>query len=404
MAAKKEILIFSALGALAVLLIIFFNFSESPILRYRPLKLSLEIDSGVLMQGDLLHDRLVGDMLTETQVFPILKTFGETFNMRSCKAGDRYEIARNKNKDFVYFKYWTDPLDYYLIQKETQAYTVKKESISVKKIIMGASGNIETSLWEAMISKGVPPEVAVSLTDIFAWQIDFLTEPRKGDSFMIIWERSIGENGFVKDGKIISALYRGEEVGPQAAILFNNHYYDSDGRSLQKQFLKAPLNYRRISSFFTYHRFHPILKISRPHLGIDYVAPKGTPIVSIGEGTVISKGYMGGNGNLLIIRHNSIYSSTYGHLSGFARGLRVGSRVAQGQLIGYVGSTGLSTGPHLDFRVKKYSQPINFLKLKLDPLKNIEKKEMPEFEQTKKESLRVLSLAKSKDGKARQIK
>jgi len=352
-------------------------------------------DSYTLSSGDILSNCLTENGVPETITYCVMKTFGETFNLRLCRAGDRYEIGRRRNNEFVYFRYWTNPFEFYTIQKiSADSYTLKKEKVELKKTIMGADGRIETSLWEAMQAQGIPGELIVKLTDIFAWQIDFLTEPRKGDVYKLVWERQVGKKGLFVDGKILGATYRGKESGINFAFYFDGCYYDQNGKSLEKMFLRAPLNYRRISSYFSLRRFHPVLRIFRPHYGIDYAAATGTPIVSIGDGIVIFKGWKCGYGNFVSIRHNSVYTSGYGHLSRYGKGIKNGMKVRQGQVIGYVGMTGLATGPHLDFSIKKNGKPINFLALKFPSRQDVNKKDMPAFEKLKKNIIRQLALTK----------
>lgn len=350
-----------------------------------------EVEFFSFSPGDSLYDCLSAQGLPDTVIYPVVKTLSETFDPRRCKPGDRYRIEWTENREFSCFEYWPDPQYYYVVRFDGETYSLKKEQLQLRKSIIGAGGRIETNLWEAMRGQGISPDLIMRLTDIFECNIDFLTEPRKGDIYRLIWERYSGENGLVIEDKILGAMYRGEEAGVNLAIFFNGHYYDSDGKALERQFLRAPLNYRRISSYFSYRRFHPILRYFRPHLGIDYAAPAGTPVVSIGDGTVVFKGWKGANGNLVMVRHDSVYTSSYGHLSRFGKGIRSGVRVKKGQVIGYVGMTGLATGPHLDFRVKKYGTPINYLRLKFPPLKSIEKKDMPAFEETKKAAFKLLS-------------
>lgn len=249
------------------------------------------------------------------------------------------------------------------------------------KDIIGIKGEINTSLWDTMINHGISPKVILDFADIFAWQIDFLTECRDDDFCRLILKKSNGSY------EILAAQYNGRETGTHTAIKFKDEYYDIKGDSLKKFFLKAPLNFRRISSYFSYRRFHPILKYYRPHLAVDYAAPSGTPAVSVGDGTVIYKGWKGQTGKVVIVKHNSIYTTTYGHLSRFDKKIKKGKFVKQNQIIGYVGATGLATGPHLDFRISKYGKPVNFLKLKFPPNIKIDKKDIPEFKNIKKDLL-----------------
>lgn len=248
-----------------------------------------------------------------------------------------------------------------------RAYEFNKP-VSIKRHY--AEGTITSSLWNVMKEKGADPLLALKLSDVFAWQIDFF-DVKEGDSFRLMYDvayiddttalsiASIGGAVFTHQGKAFTAI-----PFTQDSVF---EYFDLEGNSLRKAFLKAPLDFFRITSRFSNARFHPILKRYRAHHGVDYAAPVGTPVKSIGAGTVVAKGYMGGGGNTLKVKHNSVYTTSYMHLSRYAKGIQVGSRVEQGQVIGYVGSTGLSTGPHLDFRVYKNGQAINPLQMEAPP-------------------------------------
>ena len=248
-----------------------------------------------------------------------------------------------------------------------RAYEFNKP-VSIKR--HSAEGTITSSLWNVMKEKGADPLLALKLSDVFAWQIDFF-DVKEGDSFRVMYDvayiddttalsiASIGGAVFTHQGKAFTAI-----PFTQDSVF---EYFDLEGNSLRKAFLKAPLDFFRITSRFSNARFHPILKRYRAHHGVDYAAPVGTPVKSIGAGTVVAKGYMGGGGNTLKVKHNSVYTTSYMHLSRYAKGIQVGSHVEQGQVIGYVGSTGLSTGPHLDFRVYKNGQAINPLQMEAPP-------------------------------------
>jgi murein DD-endopeptidase MepM/ murein hydrolase activator NlpD len=219
-------------------------------------------------------------------------------------------------------------------------------------------------------SQGADPLLAIKIADVYAWQIDFF-DVKEGDAFRVLYDVAyIDDTTALNISSIQGAIFthQGKEF---TAIPFTQdsvfEYFDPEGKSLRKAFLKAPLDFFRITSRFSNARFHPILKRYRAHHGVDYAAPVGTPVKSIGAGTVIAKGYMGGGGNTIKVKHNSVYTTTYMHLSKYAKGLQVGSHVQQGEIIGYVGSTGLSTGPHLDFRVHKNGQPINPLQMEAPP-------------------------------------
>jgi murein DD-endopeptidase MepM/ murein hydrolase activator NlpD len=234
----------------------------------------------------------------------------------------------------------------------------------------------------------------MSMADVFECQVDFATDLRAGDDFKVYFEYAVKGGRRAGKGRILAAELTVNGQSHRAYYYSypegGGAYYDDKGRSMARRFLRAPLNYRRISSSFSYKRFHPILKIYRPHLGIDYAAPTGTPVSAIGSGKVSYVGWKGGYGRYVEIRHDRTYKSTYAHLSRYANGVRAGSRVTKGQVIGYVGSSGLSTGPHLDFRFYKNGKAINFLKTKFPHSKSIPESEVPDFEKVRKQYIAVL--------------
>ena len=244
------------------------------------------------------------------------------------------------------------------------------------------SGTVNVSLWETMIEKETSPLLAVEMSHIFGWSVDFFGI-QKGDEFKLIYAQEFVEGKPMNNYRIHAASFRasGNLV---YAIPFTQDgeelFYNIDGNSLEGAFLKAPLDFYRITSKFSNSRMHPVLKRRRAHHGVDYAAPVGTPVYAIGNGKVIDKGYQAkGGGNYVKIRHNSTYTTTYMHLSKFAKGLKVGDMVKQKQVIGYVGSTGLSTGPHLDFRVHEKGKPINPLTIKSQPKKPISEENREAF-------------------------
>lgn len=231
-------------------------------------------------------------------------------------------------------------------------------------------GTLNSSLWNVIKNQGGDPQLAMKIADVYAWQIDFF-DVKDGDAFKVIYDVAyIDDTTALNIDKIYGAVFTHQRKDFTAIPFVQDsvfEYFDPDGNSLRKAFLKAPLDFFRITSRFSNARFHPILKRYRAHHGVDYAAPIGTPVKSIGAGTVIAKGYQGGGGNFIKVKHNSVYTTTYMHLSKFAKGLQVGKHVQQGEVIGYVGSTGLSTGPHLDFRVHKNGQAINPLNMEAPP-------------------------------------
>lgn len=281
-----------------------------------------------------------------------------TFCMQDSAAQIRYLAFAKTKTDYAVIDLTGDTVS---ASEFNKPITLKRQYVE---------GTINSSLWNVLQSKGVDPLLAINISDVFAWQIDFY-DVKEGDSFRVLYDIAyIDDTTALNIDRIQGAVFthQGKNF---VAIPFTVdsvlEYFDTEGNSLRREFLKAPLDIFRITSRFTNARFHPILKRYRAHHGVDYAAPVGTPVKSIGAGTVIAKGYQNGGGNFLKVKHNSVYTTTYMHLSKFAKGIRVGSRVGQGEVIAYVGSTGLSTGPHLDFRVYKNGEPINPLKMTAPP-------------------------------------
>ncbi len=352
----------------------------------------------IISEGDTLSQALDTLELPSKAQKEIIQNLNTLFNPKYSKPGDSFEIAidTSLNPTWKSFSYYPSGEEYYSLKSSTSGIIeTKKFTRSQRKEKGSAAGAINSTLWEAMSSKHIDPELIMDFADIFASHIDFLTEPRQGDKFKIIYEKTILDNGKIIHRQILGAQYIAQEKD-LTAILFahpdgTKGYYSPDGKSLQSAFLRAPLQYRRISSYFTTRRYHPIFKIFRPHLGIDYAAPQGTPVSSIGNGTVIFAGWKGGNGNFIEIRHPNGFVSYYGHLSRIAKGIRPGAKVARGSVIGNVGMTGIATGPHLDFRVKKNGSFINYLKLKIPSITKIKKTEEADFKILKQETYRQLA-------------
>jgi len=273
--------------------------------------------------------------------------------------------------------------EFLLIERDPDGNMVaKKDELPHETREVVVSGTIENSLYEDALKAGADSQAVVALTEIFAWDIDFASDIHKGDTFNLLSEMLYVEGVPVKTGKLLGAQMKNGGKN-YSAIYYEGKggkgYYDEKGRSLKKTLLKSPLRFRRITSTFSRGRFHPILKRYRPHHGVDYGAPVGTPIESAGSGVVKHAGWKGGYGNYIEIKHSSGYSTAYGHLSRIGKGIRAGAKVDQGQVIGYVGSTGISTGPHLHYEVKVAGRLINPLSVKSLPGVSISKKEMQQF-------------------------
>jgi murein DD-endopeptidase MepM/ murein hydrolase activator NlpD len=248
-------------------------------------------------------------------------------------------------------------------------FRAEKIAIPYEKRERNLGGIIENNLYEALGNDGESALLAYALSDIFSWDIDFTTDLRKGDNFRLVVEELWLGGGFNRFGEVLAAEFVNDGTTYRAfryeAPDGRTGYYDEEGKSLKRSFLKAPLNYRRISSGFSRRRFHPILKIYRPHHGVDYVAPRGTPVSALGDGTVRFAGWKGANGKLVVLSHPMGYKTYYGHLSRIARGIRPGVRVRQEEVIGYVGSTGRTTGPHLHFQMNRHGRLLNPLTVNL---------------------------------------
>jgi murein DD-endopeptidase MepM/ murein hydrolase activator NlpD len=337
---------------------------------------SFRIDTFVVKDGETLGGMLGKLGASQKQINQITLLPSSTFDVRTIRAGKTYYAFYQKDTNGV------EKLQYYIYIASIREAIVLHfaDSIQVEKQVKeiihkerSAQAVIESSLWNAMVGNNLPIELALELSEIYAWTIDFFGL-QKGDSIRVYYDEQYVDTTRIGIGRIYAAEFYHGKVW-QEAYWFEaentRNYYDSKGNSMRKAFLKAPLSYKRISSGFTYKRLHPVHKVYKPHTGVDYAAPMGTPVMTIGDGTVIQREYRGGGGNTVKIKHNATYTTAYLHLSKFADGLKVGQHVKQGQVIGYVGSTGTSTGPHLDFRVWKNGTAIDPLKMDSPPAEPI---------------------------------
>jgi murein DD-endopeptidase MepM/ murein hydrolase activator NlpD len=304
------------------------------------------------------------------------------FDLRRIRAGNRcvYITDPDSGSALRWFVYHINRVNYVVFDFGEQK-GVFTGALDVDTVRHEYSGIIRSSLWNAMKEDGKNPSLILNLSDVFAWVIDFYGI-QQGDRFKVIYDELIVEDEPMGIG-IIHAAWFEHSGRPYFAFRYEQdsimQYFDHEGVSLRREFLKAPLQFSRISSHFSHSRLHPILRRHRPHHGVDYAAPAGTPVRTIGDGTVLEARYAGGAGNMVKIRHNSTYTTVYMHLRGFSKGIRAGARVNQGDLIGYVGSTGLSTGPHLDFRVYKNGTPVNPLTLESPPAKPIDPDHLEQY-------------------------
>ena len=334
--------------------------------------------NGVLEKGDTLYNFLLRKEVKKSTISSIIRELEPIVPFSTAMPGNTFALTLDVQENLHHFEYSTGPMETYIVERDPNGKLdgFKKE-ILLQKYWAVLSGEVNNSLCNAITAISNDSTLAGKFADIFAWKIDFHNEPRKGDKFRLVVEKYFSEDTFIKYGKILAVEYNGY-CGLHQAIFFENgkgesDYYDLNGVSVRRAFLRAPLRFTRISSGYSYHRRHPILGYVRPHLGIDYAAPSGTPVWAVADGTVITAKYMGQNGNQVIIKHMNGYKTYYNHLSRYGKGIKKDVKVRQKQVIGYVGTTGLSTGPHLDYRVKHHRKFVNPLKAnfpvgqKLDP-------------------------------------
>ena len=334
-----------------------------------------DINYGIVEDNQSLSTILRNHGLGVGDVHRLNEKAKGTFDVRKIRSGQAYAVFYTKDSvpQARYLVYEENPRSYVVFDLGGD-YAVRRGENPVEWREKTAKGNVKSSLWVAMDEAGASPLLAVTLSNIFGWSIDFFGL-QKDDEFKVIYRQEYVDGRGLDSFHVVAASFTHAD-STYYAIPFTQDgeelYYNVTGNSLEGAFLKAPLDFYRISSRFSNSRFHPVLKRYRAHHGVDYAAPTGTPVYAIGNGTVIAKAYQaGGAGNYIKIRHNSVYVTTYMHLSRFAKGLKVGSKVKQKEVIGYVGSTGLSTGPHLDFRVYENGKPINPLMIKSQPKKPI---------------------------------
>ena len=330
---------------------------------------NVKIIDGSIKKNSSLYLSMANDGIPLSMINTITKSLYKVFDLKHSLPGDRYHLGFIPPDTLVNFEYKSTGREKFIIHPKDDSLAAFKVYKDLKRFLRGVRGKVKGSLWETMVKMGEDPVLIGKLADIFAWEIDFLTDVREGNEFDFVVEGFEEEGNTIFYGDILVARYMLNGTDHYAFLYQdpdgNRDYYDLNGRSLRKTLVKSPLNYRKVTSKYSLSRLHPILKIRRPHYGVDYAAKKGTPVISAGDGRIILRGWRGEYGNTVIIRHSHGYQTYYGHLTGFARGIEEGKKVKQSQLIGYVGSTGLSTGPHLDYRVKRNGKFIDPLKMVL---------------------------------------
>ncbi len=335
---------------------------------------NFDLIPGQFRRNSFLSEILLDHGVGMNEIDQVIRNSAAVFDVRKIRSGNNYTLfcTRDSVPRAKYLLYEHDPVTVYVFSF-SDSLNITMFNKEITSVIRFSKGTIETSLWDAMVTNDLHPVLASQLSEIYAWTIDFFSL-QKGDSFRVVHEELFIDGRSLGPGRIYGARFTWSGTTIDAIPFIQDStesYYDTSGNSLRKAFLKAPLEFSRISSRYSGSRLHPVLRIRRPHLGVDYAAPSGTPVRAVGDGRVTSAAYSGESGNMVRIVHNSIYSTAYLHLSRFGSGIRSGSMVKQGQVIGYVGSTGLATGPHLDFRFYKNGSPVDPLKVEAPPVEPV---------------------------------
>ena len=371
------------------------GYIEETRVAHRPLpsqrKTSLETErsperiiEGRMEKGSCLYMALKKRGVPPDQIALITAHLKPIFDFRDCNPGDSFRASLDEGDELQKFTYEAGLADIYEVTREGDRYVASKKEIILDRHLTRVEGKIESTLLDAIEKAGEGDRLALAFADIFAWEIDFHNDPRKGDRFKILVEKLYKDGQFIRYGNILAATY---DTSSQEYRGFyfkgpggREGYYDEKGRSLEKSFLRSPLKFTRITSGYSRRRRHPILGGYHPHLAVDYAAPPGTPIRAVGDGRVVFRGWNRGYGKQITIKHGNGYTTYYGHLSRYARGIKKGKWVKQKQIIGYVGSTGLATGPHLDYRISRNGKFLDPLKMKSPPISSIRRQQLADFE------------------------
>lgn len=353
-------------------------------------KYGFVLDTFQVLEGKVKPNETIGELLlsngfTGKDVVTLAEKSKNEYDLvRNFRVGKPYLfLTRRGEEKPSYFVYEPSVFEYVVVDLENGIEVAKTERpVEIREAVL--HGQINSSLWVAIEETGASMEVATKMEDALETSVDF-SHVQVGDEFKLVYDEKFIEGKRVGVGNVHAAYYRQADGGKEHFVFWFDGggdyvgYYDQEGRPMKGRFLKAPVKYTRISSRYNPRRYHPVLKRVRPHLGTDYAAPTGTPIYAVGNGVVVAKGYTKGNGNFIKIKHDKVYQTQYLHMSRFAKGVRKGSRVSQGQVIGYVGSTGLATGPHVCFRFWKNGRQINHLKEYFPPSKPLPEELLPEF-------------------------
>jgi murein DD-endopeptidase MepM/ murein hydrolase activator NlpD len=360
------------------------------------------VKTGKISRGTSFFEEMQRAGVSPAEIQGVVAASKNLFDFRRVRSGQKYVIYPDAAGGIDSLEFVEGTESILRVRKEDDGFVARADTVPYRVEHYLTQGTITSSIYDALQEQDANAELASYLAVIFQWDIDFFKDIRRGDTFTILYENRVYENGRTALGHVLAARVRtqGEE---HYAFAFRSedgvrNYYNEEGRSLQKSLLRAPLRYSRISSNFTYRRLHPVTHTYRPHLGVDYVAPVGSPVHSTGDGMVLVATRDRANGNFVKIRHNSRYTTYYLHLRGFAKGIRSGARVRQGQVIGYLGGTGLATAPHLDYRIKVDGRFVNPRTIRLPSKEPVPASEAALFEVTKNSYLLEFSSADASGG------
>ncbi|MBM4323519.1 MAG: M23 family metallopeptidase [Deltaproteobacteria bacterium] len=358
---------------------------SSPSQEVQPPEPKYQTIEGEIKEKSTFSKSLAEKSISQSQIEQIVLALKPFLDFKRMKGG-QFRFVADEKGEMVKFIFEAGPIEVYEIEKGPEGYVARKKDIPLETYLVKVEGVIRSSLFEAMEAIGEKEQLVISFAEILAAEIDFYKDVREGDRFQIAVEKIYKEKEFIRYGPIHAVGYqRGDKT--ILGIHFHGDFYNEKGMALKKAFLRSPLRFTRISSRFSRARKHPILGGILPHYGVDYAAPPGTPIWAVANGTVASCGWGGGFGKQVILRHPNGYMTYYGHLSGYGPGIHKGARVTQKQVIGYVGSTGLSTGPHLDYRMAKDGRFRNPLRESFPAGNPIEKGRMDAFEKRRDEMI-----------------
>jgi murein DD-endopeptidase MepM/ murein hydrolase activator NlpD len=323
--------------------------------------------SVVISKNETFSELMQSQGFDNSTINEVYKSAKDVYNLAQIRAGNNIEITSNPANEFVQLEYAIDPSQSLIVARKDGVIKAEKNQHPTEFRTLQLGGYIDGSLYYTINQLGEDDQLVIDFAGIFDWDVDFFKDLQVGDSFRIIYERQYINGQPYGYGKILAAELTNKgrtltAIGYQQGKDWE--FFSPDGKAMKKAFLASPIKFSRISSGFTTRRYHPVLKTYRPHYGIDYAAPYGTPVRAIGKGKVILAGWAGGAGKAIKIQHDKSIATTYCHLSRFAAGIRQGASVSQGQVIGYVGATGLATGPHLDFRYLINGKYVNFLAIK----------------------------------------